>query len=206
MAITNGAISYLGYTKNHFFIQGYEEMFGEAANAANYALLECKSVEVAYQAGINAYNDLFNNLIATGNGIDAMAANVALHDRDCFVYLGSGTARACLTIIPPVCIPGLPDSLISCKLGLPDSLIICRSGLPEVIVECRLGLPDSPWVCRSGLPHSIVEVTCKIGGPDSYMVEKCPAGPLIQFDFTKLPVKYQKSLTQLVEQIKKEQL
>ncbi|MFX1495724.1 MAG: hypothetical protein ACFFBZ_15675 [Promethearchaeota archaeon] len=182
MAIASGAKGYLGYADYHVVIPLYEDLFREAANAANYALLECKSVEVAHQIGIIAYNNLYDLLTATGNGLDAIAADFALHDRDCFVYLGLASTHAC-------------RELAGCRPGLPEAQIYCGPGLPESLVKCPTGLPSSPK-----------DIKCRIGTPDSYMVEICTAGPLIQFDLAKLPDRYKKSLTQLVEQIKKEQL
>lgn len=173
LAITNGATSYLGYDENHAFVIGYQDRFGGAANAANYALLECKTVEEAYQAGIDAYTDLYNDLIASG---DVFAANWVLHDRDCFVMLGSNNANAC----PPTLV-------LHCRSGLPDSIIVCKSGLPNSMID----------VCRSGLP-----VFSCAAGP--YMFDKCGAGPMIEIIPDKIPQQFKKPLTQLLDRMKME--
>lgn len=188
LAITNGATSYLGYDDLHAFVIGYQDRFGEAANAANYALLECKSVEEAYQAGIDAYNDLYADLIASG---DVFAANWVLHDRDCFVLLGSTSANACPLVIYPFCRIGLPDSVIHCKPGLPDSMILCRIGLPNSIIQCKPGLPDS-----------MIELECRAG--PNIIIDKCGAGPTIEFDPERIPQQFKKPLMQLLDQIRME--
>lgn len=188
LAITNGATSYLGYDDLHGFVIGYQDLFGEASNAANYALLECKSVEEAYQAGIDAYNDLFNDLIATG---DIFAANWVLHDRDCFVLLGSSDADAC----PPALV-------LHCRTGLPDSIIHCKFGLPDSIIHCKLGLPDSMIYCKSGLPDSMIEWECRAG--PNVIIDKCAAGPTIELIPERIPQQFKKPLMQLLDQIRME--
>ena len=176
LAITNGATSYLGYDEHHVFVSGYQDKFGEASNAANYALLECKTVEEAYQAGIAAYNDLYNDLMSTG---DFFAAGWVLHDRDCFVMLGSSDVNAC------------PAVLLHCRTGLPDSPIEihCRTGLPDsMVIRCRTGLPDSMILCKAG----------------PYIIEKCAAGPTIELDIDRIPKQFKKPLTQLLDRVKME--
>ncbi|MFX0173461.1 MAG: hypothetical protein ACFE9L_16335 [Candidatus Hodarchaeota archaeon] len=200
MAITNGAISYLGYDQPHAFVIGYQDLFGEASNAANYALLECKTIEEAYQIGIDAYNDLYDNLMAQG---DVFAANWALHDRDCFVLLGSGDVTACPKIL--LCRPGLPDSRIHCRPGLPDLQFHCMPGLPDLLIRCKPGLPNMQIHCRLGLPDRPLDIECKIGAPMSYLVERCPEGPIIELDLERIPNKFKKSITQLLNQIKMEE-
>lgn len=190
LAITNGATSYLGYDENHAFVIGYQDRFGGAANAANYALLECKTVEEAYQAGIDAYTHLYNDLIASG---DVFAANWVLHDRDCFVMLGSNDANAC------------PPALVlqqRCRSGLPDSMVVlqCKPGLPNsmVVLQCKLGLPDSMvFQCKAGLPV----LTCAAG---PYMFDKCGAGPTIEIIPDEIPQQFKKPLMQLLDRMKME--
>jgi len=179
LAITNGATSYLGYDEHHGFVIGYQDRFGEASNAANYALLECKSVEDAYQEGIDAYNDLYNDLIATG---DIFAANWVLHDRDCFVLLGSTDADAC----PPALI-------VHCRTGLPGSIIRCKVGLPDSMIEIH---------CRSGLPDSMIEMECRAG--PNVIIDKCAAGPTIELVPERIPQQFKKPLMQLLDQMRME--
>ncbi|MBW6518692.1 MAG: hypothetical protein K0A89_09360 [ANME-2 cluster archaeon] len=180
LAITNGAISYLGYDENHVFVIDHQDEFGEASNAANYALLECKSVSQAYDAGIAAYTDLYNNLIASG---DVFAANWALHDRDCFVMLGSGDATAC-------------PAVLHCRTGLPDMTLHCRTGLPDMTLHCRTGLPDSMVLCRS-LPL----LACN-AGPN--ILDRCSAGPVLDNELEWQELPYTKPLTQLERKIRLE--
>ncbi len=182
LAITNGATSYLGYDENHAFVVGYQDEFGEAANAANYALLECKTTQEAYQAGIDAYDDLYNDLIASG---DVFAANWALHDRDCFELLGSSDATAC------------PAVILHCRTGLPDSVFLCKPGLPDSMILCKKGLPDSMILCKTALPM----LSCAAG---PYMIEKCAAGPTIEIIPDKIPQELKKPLTQLLDRMKME--
>ncbi|MDF1558102.1 MAG: hypothetical protein P1P80_07985 [ANME-2 cluster archaeon] len=182
LAITNGATSYMGYDENHVFVVGHQDEFGEASNAANYALLECKSVQEAYNAGIAAYTNLYNDLIASG---DVFAANWALHDRDCFVMLGSGDAIACPTVL-------------HCRIGLPDRTLHCVTGLPDsIIFQCRIGLPDSINVCRTGSPM----MTCA-AGPN--MLDKCAAGPIMDNEWEWQDQPFKKPLTQLERKIQLE--
>lgn len=178
LAIADGATSYLGYDEPHGFVIGYQDRFGEASNAANYALLACKSIEDAYQAGIDAYDDLYDDLMSTG---DFFAADWVLHDRDCFVMLGSSDANACPAVLRPRCISGLPDSSIHCKSGLPDSMV--------------------PVVCKSGLPN-MEHLICKSG---PYMFDKCAAGPSIEIIPENIPREFKKPLMQLLERMRMEQ-
>ena len=90
LAITDGVTSYLGYTDLHTFWTGsYAARFGLAANAANFALLECKTAQEAFDIGWAAYDLLFTQLLAEGGFAASTVAPTALHDRDCFALLGS---------------------------------------------------------------------------------------------------------------------
>ena len=130
-AIGEGATSYLGYTDLHSFWTGYEDEFGEAANAANFALLECKTLQQAFDIGWAAYDDLYNDLLAQGGFAANFVAPTALHDRDCFALLGSTTAMAC-------------PKWFLCTWGNPDwREPICR-GLPQIPPLCPSALPDAP--------------------------------------------------------------
>ena len=191
LAIADGATSYIGYDENHGFVIDYQDRFGEASNAANYALLECKSIEEAYQEGIDAYNDLYDYLMSTGY---FFAADWVLHDRDCFVMLGSSDANAC------------PAVTIHCKPGLPDSSVTlhCRPGLPDssITLHCRSGLPDMVTVvCKSGLPN-MDHLICK-NGP--YVFDRCAAGPSIEIIPENIPREFKKPLMQLLERMRMEQ-
>ncbi|MHC1576829.1 MAG: hypothetical protein ACXQTE_05690 [Methanosarcinaceae archaeon] len=200
LAIANGATSYLGYDENHTFVTGYQDRFGEAANAANYALLECKSLQEAYQAGLDAYDDLYNDLIASGTMNDLFAANWVLHDRDCFELLGSSTADACPAMFQLHCRTGLPDSPVQilCRSGLPDSYV-CRTGLPDSVIQCTSGLPELMVVCKTGLPDSPM---CA-AGPNIH-IDRCAAGPMMTIDPRRVREQYRKPLAQLEKRMRLE--
>lgn len=182
LAIADGATSYLGYDEHHAFVIGYQDRFGEASNAANYALLECKSIEDAYQAGIDAYNDLYDDLMLTG---DFFAADWVLHDRDCFVLLGSSDANAC------------PIAIFHCKPGLPNNRIVwpCRSGLPVIEHICKKA-PNVLDICAAG-PYIIDNCAA---GP--YMIDNCAAGPSIEIIPENIPREFKKPLMQLLERMR----
>jgi hypothetical protein len=191
-AITKGIVAYIGYTDLHTFWTDFPTEFGAAANAANFALLECKTVQQAFDLSWAAYNDLYNDLMASGHTLEAAAA---LHDRDCLALLGTTTAVACPSCAChalPIshCVQGGPDSY-HCMTGLPDSGICkfgnplhCTNGLPEVL--CKYGSPYA--VCKLGGPGLNPEclalpdvILCKAGGPVSSICGKgpdgCTAGP-----------------------------
>jgi hypothetical protein len=172
LAIADGATSYLGYDEPHGFVIGYQDRFGEASNAANYALLACKSIEEAYQAGIDAYDDLYDDLMSTG---DFFAADWVLHDRDCFVMLGSSNSNAC------------PATLVDLCMKLPNMEIICKKG-PNFIDKCAAG-PYMFDKCAAG----------------PYMFDKCAAGPSIEIIPENIPREFKKPLMQLLERMRMEQ-
>ena len=84
-AIGEGVKSYIGYTDLHGFVIGRDAEFGAAANAANFALLEGKTTQEAFDIGWAAYDNLVNHFLAIG---DDVSAGLALHDRDCLALLG----------------------------------------------------------------------------------------------------------------------
>jgi hypothetical protein len=90
LAIDSGAKVYLGYDDLHWIHTGYIADFVEASNAANYALLEGKSFQEAYDAGIAKYNEKYDKLIVT----DSATAALMLEDRDRLTIVGDATAKA----------------------------------------------------------------------------------------------------------------
>ena len=159
LAITDGVTSYLGYTDLHTFWTGsYAARFGLAANAANFALLECKTAQEAFDIGWAAYDLLFTQLLAEGGFAASTVAPTALHDRDCFALLGSPSATACPATFH--CLSG-PDMMTT----------YCRIGLPNLVLHCLSGHPDMPTlVCRVGLPNLVTQ--CAYGNPDR-MIAVC---------------------------------
>lgn len=172
-AISDGITTYLGYTDLHYFVIGYQDRFGQAANAVNYALLEGKTAQQAFDIGWQAYDDLYDQLLA-GTSYEAnIVAPYALHDRDCFALLGSTTARA----IPQtsLCKWAIPSAIHYCKIGQPDLVIRCKIGQPNSAIHCKIGLPDSMIHCKINAPDIII-LDCTIGQPD-HMLSACSELP-----------------------------
>jgi len=92
--------AYFGYDELHWVHLWYLDKFTEAANAANYALLEGKTYQQAYDIAIQKYTEKYNELA----GLDASAAGLMLHDRDHLQLLGNPNAKAnsvILSVIRP---------------------------------------------------------------------------------------------------------
>ena len=90
MAISSTAKAYLGYDELHWVHLWYLDKFTEAANTANYALLEGKTFQEAYDISYAKHTEKWNELVT----LDASAAGLMLHNRDHLTLLGSQTARA----------------------------------------------------------------------------------------------------------------
>jgi hypothetical protein len=90
-AISACAKAYLGYDDLHWVHLWYIDEFTEAANEANYALLEGDNFGVAYKRGYDKYTEKYQELVALGADY---AAALMLHDRDHFVRLGDYYATA----------------------------------------------------------------------------------------------------------------
>ena len=90
-AISACAKAYLGYDELHWVHLWYIDEFTEAANEANYALLEGDTFGVAYKRGYNKYTEKWQDLVALGADY---AASLMLHDRDHLVRLGDYYATA----------------------------------------------------------------------------------------------------------------
>jgi hypothetical protein len=194
-AITQGVISYVGYTEPHSFWTHRVAEFGKASNAANLTLLEGGTAQDAFDAGWAAYDLLYQNLLTAG---DLLAAATALHDRDCLTLLGSASSKA-----PPLC--SCPFTLpLHCRWGLPDRrcwgqplwcfalpypckampIVECKPALPTTY--CKLSAPmtecgySNPLiVCKQGMP---AEDLCALGLPGTPPVcgkgpDGCQAGP-----------------------------
>ena len=87
--------AYLGYDELHWVHLWYLDKFTEAANAANYALLEGKTYQQAYDLAIQKYTEKYNELAV----VDASAAGLMLHDRDHLQLLGNPSAKASGVVI-----------------------------------------------------------------------------------------------------------
>jgi len=209
-AIAAGVRGYLGYTDTHTFVIGWAQDFGDAANAANFALLECKTVQQAFDEGWLAYDQLYNSLLAAGGNAATYAAPWALHDRDCFALLGTGGAIAC------------PQGLEYCPVGLPNSEVFVCAAQPDLgTIHCSLGNPDMAYIqCRPGLPN-MGEVICR-SAPDLVLCGRgpdgCHAGPpllfreifvdypqdLVLVDMDKVPEEMQKAFREMIDKMRLE--
>jgi hypothetical protein len=194
--IAEGVTAYLGYTDLHGFWEGYQDEFGEAANAANYALLECKTMQQAFDIGWAAYDQLYNDLLALGGFAANFVAPTALHDRDCFALLGSTDAVACPAGLH--CVPGLPDQMVHCRIGMPDMVVYCRPGLPDTALPLCKAIPDmvlcarGPDMCTAGPPLIVQEV-----------IRDYPYD-LVIVDMAKVPTHLRKPFRQMIDQMRRE--
>ncbi len=91
LAVANGTRAYLGYHEPHWVFFAWTNQFTEAANAANYALLEGKTFQEAYNIAIAKHTEMYNQILA-GNDVPAAAAMMG--NRDCLTLLGDPTAKA----------------------------------------------------------------------------------------------------------------
>jgi hypothetical protein len=102
LAISSGeAKAYLGYDDLHWVHLWYLDKFTEASNAANYALLEGKTYQQAYDLAIQKYTEKYNELAP----LDASAAGLMLHDRDHLQLLGDPNAKAYGSVVLSVIKP-----------------------------------------------------------------------------------------------------
>ena len=92
LAISTGARAYLGYDDLHWVYLNWTNEFTEAANAANYALLEGKTYQDAYNIAYAIYTQKYLQIL-NANAHDP-AAGAMLHDRDCLKLLGDPNAKA----------------------------------------------------------------------------------------------------------------
>ncbi len=90
LAVDSAAKAYLGYDDLHWIHTWFIADFIEASNAANYALLEGKTLQEAYDAGIAKYNEKYDKLIT----VDSTAAGFMLEDRDRLRIVGDASAKA----------------------------------------------------------------------------------------------------------------
>lgn len=90
MAIAASVRAYLGYDAGVTVEASHLEIFMEAANAANFALLEGKTFQEAHDAGRAKYTEKFDEQVATK---DLEVAAGILHDRDALKLLGDPQAK-----------------------------------------------------------------------------------------------------------------
>lgn len=198
--IAAGVTAYLGYTDLHsFWTGGYEGRFGEASNAANFALLECKSMQEAFDAGWAAYDQLYVDLLAEGGFSATTVAPTALHDRDCFTLLGSTGAVACPQASFFQCRPGLPNSPYVCLKGGPNTPILCRFGQPNSIGPMCKAMPDVA-ACGKG-----PDMGCAAGPMlDIREILEVYPDDLVVVNMDKLPQDMKKSFNLLLSKIRNE--
>ncbi len=90
LAVDSNAKAYLGYDDLHWIHLWFIADFIEASNAANYALLEGKTFQEAYDLAIKKYNEKYDKLIT----VDSTAAGLMLEDRDRLTIVGDVAAKA----------------------------------------------------------------------------------------------------------------
>ncbi len=90
LAVDSSAKVYLGYDDLHWVHLWYISDFIEASNAANYALLEGKTFQQAYDLAIAKYNEKYDKLVT----LDTTAAGLMLEDRDRLIIVGDAAAKA----------------------------------------------------------------------------------------------------------------
>ncbi|MCW4030394.1 MAG: hypothetical protein NWE92_12200 [Candidatus Bathyarchaeota archaeon] len=116
LAITSAETkAYLGYDELHWVHLWYLDKFIEASNAANYALLEGKTYQQAYDAGISKYTEKFNEL----SPIDASAAGLLLHDRDHLRLLGNPNAKASGVVVVSTIKPAIIEKVVKTPIRTP---------------------------------------------------------------------------------------
>ena len=100
LAVSNRAGAYLGYSNLLWGSLGFSDLFGEAVNAPNYALLEGKSPEEAFEIGYNAWHQVYFSIYRQARQTNVLTAEAPLrrfmldfeaagarHNRDCFTLL-----------------------------------------------------------------------------------------------------------------------
>jgi len=91
LAVTSGARAYMGYHDLHWVYFAWTSQFTEASNAANFALLEGKTFQEAFNTAYTIYTQKYQQIL---NGGDSVAAAAMLHNRDCLSLLGDPNAKA----------------------------------------------------------------------------------------------------------------
>jgi hypothetical protein len=91
LAVTSGSRAYLGYHDLHWVYFAWTGQFTEASNAANYALLEGKTFQEAFNIAYSVYTQKYLQIL---NGGDSIAAAAMLHNRDCLTLLGDPNVKA----------------------------------------------------------------------------------------------------------------
>jgi hypothetical protein len=91
LAISSGSKAYLGYDDLHWVYFAWTNEFTQASNAANYALLEGKTYQDAFNIAYATYTQKYQQIL---NANDAPAAAAMLHNRDHLRLLGDPNAKA----------------------------------------------------------------------------------------------------------------
>ena len=91
LAITTGTRAYLGYRDLHWVWFSWTSQFTEAANSANYALLEGKTFQEAYNIAYAKHTQMYNQILAAN---DVPAASSMKHNQDVLTLLGGPNAKA----------------------------------------------------------------------------------------------------------------
>jgi hypothetical protein len=98
LAVDSNAKAYMGYDELHWVHLWYVSKFTEASNAANYALLEGKTYQEAYDIAMLKYEEKYAELLS----LDSYAASLMLHNKDHLKILGNVSAKASGVILSKV--------------------------------------------------------------------------------------------------------
>jgi hypothetical protein len=90
LAIDSNAKAYMGYDELHWVHLWYLSKFTEASNAANYALLEGKTYQQAYDIAMLKFEEKYEELLS----LDSYAASLMLHDKEHLKILGDASSKA----------------------------------------------------------------------------------------------------------------
>jgi len=99
LAISAGAKAYLGYSGPVGVKLSFSNEFVEAANAANYELLEGKTFQEAYNKAYNTHTDMMQHILNSNLPGNFAAAAIMLWNRGLLRLLGDPNAKATGLII-----------------------------------------------------------------------------------------------------------
>jgi hypothetical protein len=108
LAVDSNAKAYMGYDELHWVHLWYLNKFTEASNAANYALLEGKTYQQAYDLAMLKYEEKYAELLT----VDSYAASLMLHDKEHLKILGNPSAKATGIILSKITTAAVSATII----------------------------------------------------------------------------------------------
>jgi hypothetical protein len=108
LAVDSKAKAYMGYDELHWVHLWYLNKFTEASNAANYALLEGKTYQQAYDLAMLKYEEKYAELLT----VDSYAASLMLHDKEHLKILGNPSAKATGIILSKITTAAVSATII----------------------------------------------------------------------------------------------